>query len=192
MRKGVCARKTAETDVVVELDLDGRGSSISTGIGFFDHMLSQIAVHGQMELKVTCTGDLEVDSHHTVEDVGIAFGQALRQALGDRRGIRRYGFMLMPMDEALVMSAIDLGGRAVFVFNADIPIHLLGTFDSQMCEEFFRAVAANAGITLHIREEYGSNVHHIIEAVYKSFAHALHDAAYRTGDEAFLSSKGVL
>lgn len=193
MRKGRCSRKTRETAVDVCLDLDGTGAySISTGIGFFDHMLEQIALHGGLNLEVSCRGDLEVDCHHTVEDTGIAFGQALMQALGNRSGIRRYATSFIPMDEALARSTVDLGGRAVFVFQAELPPHMLGAFDSQMCEEFFRAISSNALITLHMREEYGNNVHHIVEALFKSFAHALKDGAALTGSGTILSTKGTL
>lgn len=184
-------RRTNETDIKVRLDLDGGGHEISTGIGFFDHMLTALSVHGGLGLELEARGDLEVDCHHTVEDTGIVLGQALREALGDRSGIKRYGHAFIPMDEALGFCALDISGRPFLVFNADFPQAVTGTFDCCMTGEFFRALAMNAGLTLHLRCEYGENSHHMIEALFKAFAHALNDAAQLTGG-GVLSSKGVL
>lgn len=184
-------RRTNETDIKVKLDLDGGGHEISTGIGFFDHMLTALSVHGGLGLELEARGDLEVDCHHTVEDTGIVLGQALREALGDRSGIKRYGHAFIPMDEALGFCALDISGRPFLVFNADFPQAVTGTFDCCMTGEFFRALAMNAGLTLHLRCEYGENSHHMIEALFKAFAHALKDAAQLTGG-GVLSSKGVL
>ena len=192
MRRSVQSRSTAETTVCLELGLDGpAGCDVHTGVGFFDHMLQQLAVHGGLELKLTCDGDLAVDAHHTVEDCGIVLGQALDDALGDRSGICRYATMYIPMDEALAVTHLDISGRPCFVFRADIPKVCLGTFDAELCEEFFRAVAMNAGFTLHMDILYGSNVHHMVEALFKSFAHALAQASARRGG-GVLSTKGVL
>ena len=184
-------RKTRETDISLKLSLDGGGRDISTGIGFFDHMLTALSVHGGLGLELKAIGDLEVDCHHTVEDAGIVLGQALKEALGDRSGIRRYGHAFIPMDEALGFCALDISGRPFLVFDADFPQAVTGTFGCCMTEEFFRALAMNAGLTLHLRCEYGKNSHHMIEAIFKAFAHALKDAAEVTGGGA-LSSKGVL
>lgn len=184
-------RRTKETDIRVKLDLDGGGIDISTGIGFFDHMLTALCVHGGLGLELEALGDLEVDCHHTVEDTGIVLGQALREALGDRSGIKRYGHAFIPMDEAMGFCALDISGRPFLVFDASFPQAVTGGFDCCMTEEFFRALATNAGLTLHMRCEYGENSHHMIEALFKSFAHALKDAAEITGG-GVLSSKGVL
>ena len=164
---------------------------METGIGFFDHMLTALAVHGGLGLKISVKGDLQVDCHHTVEDVGIVLGKALEEALGDKAGIRRYGSAFIPMDEALAFCAIDVSGRAFFVFDGDFPQERVGAFDTCMTEEFFRALAMNAGITLHIRCEYGKNSHHMIEAQFKAFAHALRAAVSPRGD-GVLSSKGII
>lgn len=193
MREGVFERKTKETDVRVGLNVDGSGSyeHIHTGVGFFDHMLQQLAAHSGMDLIVRCSGDLDVDAHHTVEDCGIAVGSALTRALGERRGIRRYATAFIPMDEALAVTHLDMGGRAFFVFRPQIPKTAVGQFDSELCEEFFRAVAMHARITLHMDVPYGNNVHHIVEALFKSFARALREGCEVVSDQV-PSTKGVL
>ena len=190
-RSGEVRRKTRETDVSVTLNLDGGPRDIATGVGFFDHMLTALAVHGGLGLTVRAQGDLDVDCHHTVEDVGIALGQALGQALGGKEGLRRYGSAYIPMDEALGFCALDLSGRAFLVFSAAFPEERVGSFDSCMTGEFFRALAMNAGVTLHLECRYGKNSHHMIEALFKAFAHALREGAAVEGTEV-LSSKGVL
>ena len=190
-RIGEVRRKTRETDVSVTLNLDGGPRDIATGVGFFDHMLTALAVHGGLGLTVRAQGDLAVDCHHTVEDVGIALGQALGQALGGKEGLRRYGSAYIPMDEALGFCALDLSGRAFLVFSAAFPEERVGSFDSCMTGEFFRALAMNAGVTLHLECRYGKNSHHMIEALFKAFAHALREGAAVEGTEV-LSSKGVL
>lgn len=192
MRTAEIKRKTKETDIEVFVRLDGEGKvSIDTGIGFFDHMLTAFGVHGGMDLEVHCTGDLNVDGHHTVEDVGICIGKAIEKALGDRSGIARYGSAFVPMDEALSFCALDISGRPYLAFNAQFSDFRCGNFDTCLTEEFFRAFAMNSGITLHLREEYGKNDHHIIEAMFKAAAHALKDAMRVTGG-GVLSTKGVL
>ena len=196
-KKARCAtieRKTAETQVTVKLNLDGEGKcDIATGIGFLDHMLTLLASHGFMNLTVKAKGDLEVDCHHTVEDIGIVLGEALKEALGDKAGIRRYGNCFIPMDETLAQVCLDFSGRPFLVFGAEIPKIKLGNFDAEMTEEFFRAVAMHCGLTLHIRVLYGSNVHHIIEAIFKAFARALAEAvACDARVKGVMSSKGVL
>lgn len=191
MRTAVCRRKTGETEVSVELCLDGGETEIRTGIGFFDHMLRSFSVHGGFGLKVRAVGDLEVDCHHTVEDTGIVLGKAFAQALGDRSGIARFGSFYAPMDESLAFAAVDISGRPFLVFRADFPQERVGAFDTCMTEEFFRAFAGNAGITLHARVEYGSNAHHEIEALFKAVAHALKAAAAPAGP-GVLSTKGSL
>jgi imidazoleglycerol-phosphate dehydratase len=168
------ARKTAETEIIVDLNLDGAGAAqINTGVGFFDHMLALLAKHAAIDLAVEAKGDLQVDQHHTVEDTGIAFGQALRQAIGDKAGIRRYGHFTLPMEEALVTSAIDLGGRYYFVFDASFSSPKIGSFDSELVEDFWQAVAANALCNLHVILHHGRNNHHKSEAVFKATARAL-------------------
>ncbi len=184
-------RETKETNVSVELSLDGGEISISTGVGFFDHMLTALAVHGGFGLKVKTAGDWEVDCHHTIEDTGIVLGQAFYQALGKKEGIRRYGSAFIPMDEALAFAAADVCGRPFLVFHGEFPQERVGDFDTCMTEEFFRAFSGNAGITLHLECKYGKNSHHMIEAMFKACAHALKDALKITG-EGVLSSKGVL
>lgn len=182
MRTSSVSRQTRETDVRVELNLDGAGQSeLSTGVGFFDHMLELFARHAAVDLKVAAVGDLHVDAHHTVEDVGIALGQAIRQALGDKAGIRRYGHVTLPMDETLVTAAIDLGGRFALVFAAPMPSPKIGDFDSELVEEFWRAVAANALANLHIVLHHGRNTHHVAEAIFKAVARALRMAAEPDG-----------
>lgn len=167
-------RQTAETNITVELDLDGAGTAqIKTGVGFLDHMLTLFARHSSIDLTVHAQGDLHVDDHHTVEDVGICIGQTLRQALGDKSGIRRYGHFTLPMDETLVTSAVDLGGRYYFVFQAPFPAPKIGTFDSELVEDFWQAVAANALCNLHVVLHHGRNAHHISEAIFKGTARAI-------------------
>jgi imidazoleglycerol-phosphate dehydratase len=176
-RTSTIRRKTAETNVSLSLDLDGTGRSQSaTGIGFFDHMLTLLAKHSLMDLTVEAAGDLHVDAHHTVEDVGICYGQALAQALGDKAGIRRYGSATLPMDEVLVTSAVDLSGRAYCVWQVNVPAEMLGTFNAPLAEEFWRAFASHAALNLHVLCHYGRNAHHIIEGVFKASARALRQA----------------
>jgi imidazoleglycerol-phosphate dehydratase len=192
-REARIERKTRETEVVLSLDLDGGEVSTQTGVGFLDHMLELLGRHGRLGLQVTASGDLETGAHHTVEDVGIAFGQALDQALGDRAGIRRYGYTAVPMDEALGMCAIDISGRPLCLFGADLPPVSIAGFDAELAEEFFRAVASNAKLTLHIGTRYGSNAHHMIEACFKAFARALREAvAIDPGEDGVPSTKGTL
>lgn len=186
----VC-RKTRETEITLSLDLDGGRADISTGVGFFDHMLTALAVHGGLGLTVKAQGDLEVDCHHTVEDTGIVLGQALGKALGDKAGLARYGHAFVPMDEALAFCAVDVSGRPFLVFEGEFPQERIGEYDSCMTEEFFRAVAMNSGITLHLRCEYGKNAHHMVEAMFKAFAHGL-KAAKKVEGAQVLSSKGSL
>jgi imidazoleglycerol-phosphate dehydratase len=186
-------RKTTETEISVALDLDGGPVEASTGVGFFDHMLELLGRHGRLGLQVSGRGDLETGAHHTVEDVGIALGQAIDEALGDRRGIRRYGYIAVPMDEALGICAIDVSGRPLCRFEAGLPIASIAGFDAELTEEFFRAVAANARITVHLGTRYGSNVHHLIEACFKAFARALREAVSLDPDEGGVpSTKGSL
>ena len=166
-------RSTAETKIQLSLDLDGGESRSATGVGFLDHMLDLLARHGNLGLMVEASGDLETGAHHTVEDVGIVFGQALDEALEDRAGIRRYGSALVPMDESLAECAIDISGRPLCVFDAELPATSIAGFDTELAEEFFRAVANSAKLTLHVSVRYGTNAHHIIEACFKSFARAL-------------------
>ena len=195
MRIGKIERETLETKIIVQLDLDGSGKSeIDTGIGFFDHMLTLLAFHGNFDLIVKCDGDLNVDCHHTIEDIGIALGTCLKEALGDKRGIRRYGAFTIPMDEALVTCNLDISGRSFLVFNVDIPKVNLGNYESEMTEEFFRAVAYNMNATLHLNEAYGNNVHHVIEACFKAFGRALKEAVRidEKNKDKIVSSKGVL
>ena len=186
-------RKTGETEVELTLDLDGGDVDASTGVGFLDHMLDLLGRHGRLGLRLKASGDLETGAHHTVEDVGIALGQALDSALGDRAGIRRYGYMAVPMDEALAMCAIDISGRPLCLFEADLPDVSIAGFDVELTEEFFRAVASNAKLTLHLGTRYGSNAHHMIEACFKAFARALRQAVEIDPDEKGVpSTKGTL
>lgn len=187
-------RRTAETYVKAVLEIDGSGAaSIATGIGFFDHMLILFAKHGLFNLELSAQGDLEVDCHHTVEDAGIVLGQAINRALADRKGIRRYGTAFVPMDEALAMVALDISGRPYLVYDADIPAEHIGAYDSEMTEEFLRALAVHAGITLHVRLISGKNSHHIVEAIFKALGRALEEAARIDGRiTGVMSSKGVL
>ena len=193
-RRAEVERKTAETQISIKLNLDGEGTcDIATGIGFLDHMLTLLAKHSFMDLTVKAKGDLEVDSHHTVEDIGIVLGEALQEALGDKAGIHRYGNCFIPMDETLAQVCLDFSGRPFLVFGAEIPKIQLGNYDAEMTEEFFRAVAMHCGLTLHIRVLYGSNVHHIIEAIFKAFARAVAEAtAVDPRVKGVMSSKGVL
>lgn len=191
MRAAEINRKTKETDICVKLDLDGGEVNIDTGIGFFDHMLTALAVHGDFGLDITAKGDLNVDGHHTVEDVGIVLGTAFAKALGDKSGIMRYGSAYIPMDEALGFCAVDVSARPYLVFKADITNERVGDFETCLTEEFMRAFAFNAGLTLHLRCEYGSNDHHIIEALFKALAHALKNAVRLNGDGSSLTTKGV-
>lgn len=194
MRVGKIFRETNETKVSVEINLDGGGKNkISTGIGFFDHMLNLFGAHGQFDLNVECAGDLEVDGHHSVEDIGIALGQAIKSALGDKRGINRYGTFFLPMDESLALVSLDISGRPFLVFDAGELAPVIGTFDTELVEEFLRALAFNAGITLHAKVLYGKNSHHKVEAIFKALGHALRIAVAR--DEKVTgvpSTKGVL
>jgi imidazoleglycerol-phosphate dehydratase len=195
MRKGSVKRATKETAIEVELDLDGRGTAnVATGIGFLDHMLELLARHSRMDLTVRAKGDLHIDHHHTPEDVGIALGQALRQSLGDMRGISRYADVHMPMDETLTRVALDVSGRPLLVFKADFARDKVGSFDTELVEEWFRAFAMNSGVTLHVTTLYGSNDHHIAESCFKGLARALRAATTldaRSLDE-IPSTKGSL
>lgn len=194
-RTSIVKRTTNETDIAVSLNLDGSGEAvIDTGIGFFDHMLDAFGRHGLLDLEVKAVGDLHVDGHHTVEDVGIVLGRALAEAVGDKRGIRRYGDALVPMDEALVLAAIDFSGRGGLFWHMDVPCQMVGSFDSSLAKEFFIAFAANANLTLHVRQLAGENVHHILEALFKAVARALRDAVEIDGRAAgsLPSTKGSL
>ena len=184
-------RKTKETDITLSLSLDGGGVAISTGIGFFDHMLTSLAFYGGLGLELTAGGDLHVDGHHTVEDVGIVLGQALREAMGDKAGIRRYASAYIPMDEALCFTALDFSNRPYLVFDAPMPQGMIGGYDACLTREFMRALAVNAGLTLHMRALYGENAHHITEALFKSLGVALREAVQVTG-QGVVSTKGVL
>ena len=188
-------RATSETDIVLDLALDGDGTSdIKTGVGFFDHMMTHIARHGLLRLSVAATGDLHIDDHHTVEDVGIALGQALREAVGDKRGLTRYGHAIVPMDESLVLCALDFSGRGGLHFAVPFSSQKIGTFDTELVEEFFHAVAQNGGMTLHFQRMAGTNAHHIAEAAFKAFGRAL-DMATRLDERTrgiIPSTKGVL
>ncbi|MGB0901705.1 imidazoleglycerol-phosphate dehydratase HisB [Halocynthiibacter sp.] len=195
MRTATVTRKTNETDISVEINLDGTGVyNMQTGVGFFDHMLDQLARHSLIDITVRATGDLHIDDHHTVEDVGIALGQALTQALGDKKGIRRYGECHLPMDDAQVRCALDLSARPFLVWNVDVPTQKIGTFDTELVREFFTAFATQGGITLHIDQIHGFNSHHIVEAAFKAVARALRIAVEtdpRKAD-AIPSTKGAL
>ena len=195
MRKAEIARKTNETDIKLTLELDGTGKSeISTGCGFLDHMLTLFARHGRFDMSVSCKGDTYVDYHHTVEDIGIVLGDAFRKALGDMRGIVRYGSMILPMDEALIMTAVDISGRPHLSYGLEIPAQKVGEFDTELTEEFFLGFVRHAGMTLHIKQLAGTNSHHIIEGAFKSAARSL--AAAVKIEEAYKneipSTKGVL
>ena len=195
MRTAPIQRDTLETQIALTIDLDGRGeSSVSTGCGFLDHMLTLFARHGRFDLTVSCHGDHQVDDHHTVEDVGICLGTAFREALGDRKGICRYGSTTLPMDETLILSAVDISGRSMLRYTASIPTEKVGTFDTELAEEFWTAFARCAGITLHIRQLDGTNSHHIIEGMFKSVARSLRAAVAIDQDfrDEIPSTKGVL
>lgn len=194
MRKSTLERKTGETQIKMQLCLDGKGETqIDTGVGFFDHMMTLFGRHGFFDVVLTAKGDLDVDAHHTVEDCGIILGSAIREALGDKAGICRYGNAFVPMDESLAHVALDISGRSYLVFNAEFPKDSIGNFDMELVEEFFQAVAANAGITLHINLQYGQNAHHMAEAIFKAFARALSQAVAKNDRiEGVLSTKGVL
>lgn len=188
------SRKTKETDIVLKLNLDGSGKSkVETGVGFFDHMLAGFAKHGLFDLDVKCVGDTYVDSHHTIEDCGIVLGMAIAKALGLKEGIKRYGSSLLPMDESLVMCAIDLCGRPYFVFDAEFKGEKCGEMDTQMAREFFYAISYAAGMNLHIKEFYGENDHHVMEAMFKAFGKALDQATLKDDRiEGVLSTKGTI
>ena len=195
MRTAQIKRTTAETDISLTLNLDGTGASeCKTGCGFLDHMLTLFAKHGRFDLKVTCNGDTYVDDHHTVEDIGICLGKAFQMALGEKKGIVRYGNITLPMDETLILSAVDISGRGGCYYALEIPSAKVGTFDTELCQEFFIAFAREAGLTLHIRQLTGSNSHHIIEGTFKSVARSMKAAV--AIDEAFAdevpSTKGIL
>ena len=192
MRTSYIERNTKETKIKVKLSLDGGEISINTGVGFFDHMLNAFAHHGGFGLKITCEGDLYVDCHHTVEDCGIVLGKAFDEALGNKAGIKRFASAFIPMDEALGFCAVDVSGRDYLVFNAEFPQERIGDYDSCMTEEFMRAFASNAKITLHLRSEYGKNSHHITEALFKAFAYAMKEAVKLNESGAVVSTKGVL
>ena len=193
-RIAAVSRSTKETDITVQLNLDGRGQyEVSTGIGFFDHMLEGFARHGLFDLKVTCKGDLQVDSHHTIEDVGIVLGEAIRQALGEKKAIRRYGSILLPMDEALVLCALDLSGRPWLCFEEEYTVPKIGDLDTEMIHDFFYAVTYSAGLNLHLKQISGSNNHHIAEASFKAFARALDEAVmHEPRIDGVWSTKGLL
>lgn len=193
-RKGSVARKTNETDIQLEIELDGSGSyEINTGVGFLDHMLDLFSKHAMVDLKLTCKGDTRVDAHHTVEDCGIALGEAIGIALGDKASIKRYATKFVPMDEALIMANLDISGRSYFVYNIDLLRNKVGDFDAELCEEFFRAVSVNAGLTLHLNLQYGKNTHHIIEAAFKAFGQALREAVSLDPQiKGVFSTKGML
>jgi imidazoleglycerol-phosphate dehydratase len=193
-RTSTIERNTRETKITVQVDLDGVGeSTIDTGVGFFDHMLTHLAKHSLCNLSVTCKGDLEVDAHHTVEDVGIALGQAIAEAVGDKSGMYRYGFSIVPMDEALVLAALDISGRGSLHMKLNTRKEMVGAFDTELTPEFFRAVCHNAGINAHIRQLEGRNAHHMVEAAFKAFARALREAISSDPRVSGIpSTKGVL
>lgn len=196
MRTGKVIRETRETSIDLTINLDGKGvSDIDTGIGFFDHMLNLFASHSRMDLVVGCNGDIEVDGHHSVEDIGIALGEAIKQALGDKRGISRYGTFFLPMDEALVMVSLDISGRPFLVYDAGGSMApMIGDYDTELTEEFLRAFAFNAGITLHVKVMYGNNSHHKVEAIFKALGHAMRQAVTIDPEmaEEIPSTKGML
>ena len=193
MRTFEIARKTAETDISLSLNLDGTGKScIDTGCGFLNHMLTLFAAHGKFDLTVTCIGDTDVDDHHSVEDIGICLGQAFQSALGDKRGITRYGSFLLPMDEALILTAVDISGRSCLCYDLQIPTEKIGTFDTELVEEFLLAFTRNCPMSLHVRQLAGKNAHHIVEGCFKSLARSLKAAVALDGSDAIPSTKGVL
>lgn len=193
MREITITRKTGETDITLKLNLDGAGKhAIQTGVGFFDHMLTGFARHGSFDLEVTCAGDTWVDDHHTVEDVGICLGEAFSQALGDMRGVERFGHSLLPMDEALILAAVDLSGRGMLCWEVPMPTEKVGTFDTELAKEFWLAFTRKGGCTLHLRRLAGENSHHIIEGVFKAAARSLKQAVALTGGDEIPSTKGML
>ncbi|MDQ3941000.1 MAG: imidazoleglycerol-phosphate dehydratase HisB [Actinomycetota bacterium] len=192
-RRGRVSRATTETTIEVAVDLDGGDASISTGVPFFDHMLEQVAKHGRLGLTIAARGDLDVDAHHTVEDTGIALGEALTQALGDKRGIARYGDALVPMEESLAQVALDISGRPLLVYEAPLPAETIGQYESGLTPEFLQALARAAGLTLHVRLLAGSNAHHATEAIFKALARALAQAVrFEPGSDSVPSTKGLL
>ena len=193
MRTSEITRNTAETKIQLKLNLDGTGkASINTGVGFLNHMLTLFAAHGKFDLTITCNGDTDVDDHHSVEDIGICLGQAFQQALGDKRGITRYGSFLLPMDEALILSAVDISGRSCLCYELDIPTQKIGIFDTELVEEFFQGFVRSCPMSLHIRKLAGTNSHHIVEGTFKSLGRALKAAVSLTGSDEIPSTKGVL
>ena len=193
MRTYEITRKTAETDISLALNLDGAGkSSIDTGCGFLNHMLTLFAAHGKFDLTVKCVGDTDVDDHHSAEDIGIVLGQAFQAALGDKRGITRYGSFLLPMDEALIQTAVDISGRSCLCYGLEIPTQKIGSFDTELVEEFFLAFTRNCPMSLHIRQLAGKNSHHIVEGTFKSVARSLKMAVALDGTNDIPSTKGVL
>jgi len=193
MRTSEIARRTAETDIVLEVNLDGTGKSrVQTGCGFLDHMLTLFSAHGRFDLTVECKGDTQVDDHHSVEDIGICLGQAFQQALGEKRGITRYGSFLLPMDEALVLCAVDISGRSSLNFDLPIPSQKIGSFDTELVEEFFLAFVRSCPMSLHLRLLTGKNSHHIAEGAFKAFGRAMKQAVALDGTDQIPSTKGVL
>ena len=193
MRTAEITRKTAETDIMLTLNLDGTGkSTVETGVGFLDHMLTLFAAHGKFDLTVSCQGDTYVDDHHSAEDIGISLGQAFQQALGDKRGITRYGSFLLPMDEALIQTAVDISGRSYLGFGLEIPTEKIGSFDTELVEEFWLAFVRQCPMSLHIRQLAGKNSHHIVEGCFKSVARSLRIAVKSDGTDEIPSTKGVL
>ena len=193
MRISEIQRNTAETKISLKLNLDGRGKSdVDTGVGFLNHMLTLFAAHGRFDLSVACSGDTDVDDHHSVEDIGICLGQAFQAALGDKRGITRYGSFLLPMDEALILSAVDISGRSCLCYELEIPTEKIGTFDTELVEEFFLAFVRNCPMSLHLRQLAGKNAHHIVEGAFKSVGRALKAAVALDGSNEIPSTKGVL
>lgn len=193
MRSFEITRKTAETDICLSLNLDGSGrSTIATGCGFLDHMLTLFAAHGKFDLEVTCIGDTQVDDHHSVEDIGICLGTAFQNALGEKRGIARYGSFLLPMDEALILCAVDLSGRSCLCYDLNIPTEKIGTFDTELIEEFFLGFVRNCPMSLHLKQLAGRNAHHIAEGAFKALARALKAAVAQDGSGEIPSTKGVL
>ena len=193
MRSDEIIRETAETHIRLSLNLDGTGKSeIDTGCGFLDHMLTLFAAHGKFDLSVKCEGDTQVDDHHSVEDIGICLGQAFQKALGEKRGITRYGSFLLPMDEALILTAVDISGRSCLCYGLEIPTEKIGTFDTELVEEFFLGFVRNCPMSLHIRQMAGKNAHHIVEGAFKSLGRALKAAVALDGSDAIPSTKGVL
>ena len=193
MRTSEITRNTAETNIQLQLNLDGTGKSqIDTGVGFLNHMLTLFAAHGKFDLTVICNGDTEVDDHHSVEDIGICLGQAFQAALGDKRGITRYGSFLLPMDEALILTAVDISGRSCLCYGLEIPTEKIGNFDTELVEEFLLGFTRNCPMSLHLRQLAGTNSHHIVEGAFKSVGRALKAAVALTGSDEIPSTKGVL